>query len=51
MQVQNTKVPKDLEIFNKEVEYRKTFFINWMKNKISSLIDKDIYGDFNKGKK
>ena len=50
MQIQNTKVPKDMEIFEKEANYRKNFFINWMKEKTKSLIDKNMYGDFTKTK-
>ena len=51
MQIQNTKVPKNLEVFEKYNNFRKNFFINWMKNKVDSMLNKDMYGDFNKDKK
>ena len=51
MQIQNTKVPKNLEVFEKYNNFRKNFFINWMKNKVDSMLNKDMYGDFNKSKK
>ena len=51
MQVQNTAKEKDMDVFQKESTYRKNFFINWMKDKVASLINKDMYGDFTKGKK
>jgi len=51
MQVQNTQVPKDKKIFEKYNNFRKNFFINWMKNKVDSMLSKDMYEDFNKSKK
>ena len=50
MQIQNTKIPKNIEIFEKEANYRKNFFINWMKDKTKSLVNKNMYGDFTKTK-
>lgn len=51
MQIQNTMVTKDMNIFEKETEHRKNFFIDWMKNKINSMHNKNIYKDFNKNSK
>ena len=48
MQVQNNVKEKDMVVFEKESTHRKNFFINWMKDKTSSIINKDMYGDFNK---
>ena len=39
-----------IEIFEKEANYRKNFFINWMKDKTKSLVNKNMYGDFTKTK-
>ena len=50
MQVQNTSKPKDMNIFQKEAEYRKNFLIENYKDKISSMLNKNMYGDFNKNK-
>jgi len=51
MQVQNTIKEKDKDVFEKESTYRKNFFINWLKDKAEMIAKKDMYGDFNKGKK
>jgi hypothetical protein len=48
MQVQNNVKEKDMVVFEKESTHRTNFFINWMKDKTSSIINKDMYGDFNK---
>ena len=45
---QNNVKEKDMVVFEKESTHRKNFFINWMKDKTSSIINKDMYGDFNK---
>ena len=34
-----------------EADYRKNFVINWANDKVNSLKNKDMYKDFNKGKK
>jgi hypothetical protein len=51
MQMQNTSKSKDSTIFEMEADYRKNFVINWANDKVNSLKNKDMYKDFNKGKK
>ena len=49
-QVRKNVREKDMEIFNKETNYRTNFVVDVLQNRIDKLKSKNIYNDMNKGK-